>query len=140
MAEMPLADITSFLETPRHAIVGTNRADGPPQMSPVWYLYEDGLMYISILANSAKRYNLARDSRISVCVDGCHPDARSVIIYGTADLMMPGHPLEQEMTWRIIRHYHESEEDARRYADSIQGQETVLIVIEPQRIISQEFN
>ncbi len=140
MAEMTPADIDSFLQAPRHAIVGTNRADGPPQMSPVWYLYDNGRLFITVFSNSAKLHNLARDPRISVCVDGCYPDARSIIITGTADMIMHGHPLEKEMTWRIIRHYHQSEEEARRYADSIRGQETVLIVVDPQRIISQEFN
>jgi hypothetical protein len=73
-------------------------------------------------------------------VDGCYPDARSIVMTGTADLIRHGHLPEKEMTWRIIRHYHQSEEEARRYADSIREQETVLIVVDPQRIISQEFN
>jgi hypothetical protein len=34
--------IDSFLAEPRHAIVGVVRADGTPQLSPVWILYDNG--------------------------------------------------------------------------------------------------
>lgn len=140
MTAMTPSQIEAFLKAARHAIVGTNRADGPPQLSPVWYLYENGQIYISVGANTAKHRNLQRDPRISICVDGCHPDARAVMIYGTAELVDGENPLKTEMRWRIIRQYHESEQEARRYAEEVRDLPSVLVIVDPERIISQDFN
>lgn len=140
MTHMTLTQIEEFLSAPRHAIVGTNPLDGPPQLSPVWYVYEEGRLYISVLADSAKHRNLNRDSRISVCIDGCYPDYRTVIIYGTAELVETGQPLQEEMHWRIIRKYHETEEAARRYLEATREEQSVLLIVSPHRIISQDFN
>ncbi len=138
---MTPAQVEEFLELPRHAILGTNRRDGPPQLSPVWYLYEDGRVYIGVLAATAKVRNLRRDPRIGLCVDGGHPDARAVMIYGGAELIEAESPWREEIIWRINRRYHDSDEDARRYQDMSRDRgRTVLIVVIPENIISQDFN
>lgn len=137
---MTPAEIETFLKAPRHAVVGTNPVDGPPQLSPVWYVYEGGRLYISVGVDTAKHRNLRRDSRVSVCIDGCYPDFRTVMIYGTAELIDSGTPLHEDMRWRIIRQYHESEAEARRYAESTREERSVLIVVTPHKIISQDFS
>ena len=86
-ARMTPNQISAFLQAPRFAIVATNRADGPPQLTPVWYLYEDERLYLTVSLDSAKYRNLQRDPRISVCVAAEHPDARAVMIKGTAELV-----------------------------------------------------
>ena len=140
MPAMTSAEIEQFLQAPRHAIAGTNPADGPPQLSPVWYLYEAGQVYISFAIDTAKFRNLKRDPRISLCVDGGHPDARAVMIYGKVEFLAWGEPLERDMWWRIIRHYHDSEAAALRYADSVRDVPSVLAVVTIEKIISQDFN
>jgi PPOX class probable F420-dependent enzyme len=140
MPNMTPAQIEEFLDAPRHAVVGTNPRDGAPQLSPVWYVYQEGCLYISILADSAKHRNLRRDPRISVCIDGCFPDYRTVTMYGTAEFFESGHPLQEEMHWRIIRTYHETEEDARRYLEATREEGSVLLVVTPRKIVSQDFN
>lgn len=140
MKTMTQSQIEEFLHAPRHAVVGTNQVDGPPQLSPVWYIYEEGCFYISVGVETAKYRNLQRDPRISLCVDGGYPDYRTVIIYGTVRLVEAGDPSVQEMRWRIIRQYHDSEENARRYFESVRRMESVLIVVTPQKVISQDFN
>ncbi len=138
---MTQAQIEQFLEPPRHAIVGTNRRDGPPQLSPVWYLYEEGRFYISVLVTSAKVRNLRRDPRISLCVDAGHPDARAVMIYGGAELIEAESPWREELIWRITRRYYDSDEDARQFREQARDWgPTALIVVTPEKIISQDFN
>ena len=140
MTSMTPKQLNSFLQAPRHAIVGTNRPDGPPQLSPVWYLYDDGLVYISILTDTAKYRHLQRDRRIGICIDGCHPDARAVMIYGTVSFLVKGHETEARMRRRIIRHYHETEAEAQAYAERSKDWDFVLLVVTPEKIISQDFN
>jgi PPOX class probable F420-dependent enzyme len=137
---MTPVQIDTFLKAPRHAIVGTNRADGAPHLSPVWYIYQDGLLYISIGVDTAKLRNLRRDPRISVCVDGGHPDARAVMIYGTSELLEGDDPSLADTRWRIVRHYYDSDDAASRYLDSIRDYAFVIVVVTPEQIISQDFN
>ena len=140
MPEMTQSQIEEFLKAPRHAIVGTRGADGAPQLSPVWYVYEGGRMVISVGPGSAKYRNLKRDPRITVCVDGGFRDYRAVIIYGTAEIIEPGGPRQEEWRLRIIRQYHDSDEEARQYAESTAAEPAAIAVITPQRVLSQDFN
>lgn len=140
MAAMSDAQIAEFMAPPRHAIIATNRAGGPPQLSPVWYIYEAGRLYISAGLNTVKVRNLRQDPAVSVCVDGGHPDARYVICQGTIQILEPGDPLQEEMRWRIIRHYYEEEAEARRYYESMRDSPSVLLVLKPDKISSQDFN
>ncbi len=140
MAQMTQAQIDAFLAPPRHAIIATNRIDGPPQLSPVWYIYEGGKLYISAGVNAVKVQNLRRDPRVTICVDAGHPDARYVILQGAITILEPGDPLQDPTRWRIIRHYYETEAEARRYYESIRNSPSVLLVLTPDKIISQDFN
>jgi PPOX class probable F420-dependent enzyme len=140
MAQMTQAQIEAFLAPPRHAIIATNRVDGPPQLTPVWYIFEDSKMYISVGAGTVKAQNLRRDPRVTICVDGGHPDARYVILQGAVTILEPGDPLQEQMRWRIIRHYYTSEEEARRYYESMRNFPSVLLVLAPDKIISQDFS
>ena len=132
--------IDEFLSAPRHAIVATHTCSGPPQISPVWYIYEGGRLYISTEPATAKFRNLRRDPRISVCVDGGRNDVRTVMIYGLAELIEGQDPRIEEMRWRIIRHYYDSEAEARAYLKSTGEMETSLIIVTPHKVISQDFN
>jgi PPOX class probable F420-dependent enzyme len=139
MKGMSQQEMAVFLGAPRHAIVGTNAVDGPPQLSPVWYVFDNGRFYISIGTNTAKYHNLQRDPRISVCVDGGYPDFRTVMASGEAQLLPPGDPLQTEMRWRIIRQYHETEEAARKYMERVRDSDAALIVVMPEKVICQDF-
>ena len=103
-------------------------------------MYEDACFYISTTPDTAKYRNLKRDSRISICVDGGREDVRTVMIYGAAQLIEGDNPLVEEMRWRIIRHYCDSEAEAREYLATTGDIDTALIVVTPHRIISQDFS
>ncbi len=139
--EMSQAQVEQFLQVPRFAIVGTNRVNGPPQLTPMWYLYEDGRIYMSMSVSSVKYRNLRRDPRIGVCVAGEHPDARAVMIYGTADLFPENSDRYDDIHWRLTRRYHDSDEEAQSYMDSLPAEEeSALAVVTPDRIVAEDYN
>jgi len=139
MSRINQGEIDSFLQEPRHAIVGTVGRDGAPQLSPVWYIYEEGRFYIGITSDTAKYRNLRRDPRISLCIDGGRADVRTVMVAGTVELYEKSHPLQVAMRWRLISQYISDAEEARRYAESSQEWDAVLVVVTPQKIITQNF-
>ncbi|MGB5049463.1 MAG: hypothetical protein WBO46_11045, partial [Caldilineaceae bacterium] len=58
---------------------------------------------------------------------------------GTAELYEKDHPLQGAMRGRLISHYIADAEEARRYAESSQDWDAVLVVVTPQKIITQNF-
>jgi len=139
--DMSQTQVEEFLHAPRFAIVGTNRVNGPPQLTPVWYLYENGRLYVSVFVESAKYRNLRRDPRISLCIAGEHPDARAVMVYGTVELIQEDSDYFNEICWRLVRRYYDSDEEAQSYFDSeAVGGDGALVVVTPDKIIAQDYN
>ena len=62
-----------FLGQHRLAIVAAVRADGRPQLSPVYYVMNGDDLLISTTATRAKAKVVRRDGRVSVCVIGEQP-------------------------------------------------------------------
>ena len=109
-------------------------------ISPVWYAFEKEHLYFIAGVDSAKVRNLSRDPRVSVCIDGCYPDYRVVIIHGSAKLYPPDAKLTEGMRWRILRRYYETEEEALRSKELQQEMQRILIEVTPQKIIAQDDN
>jgi PPOX class probable F420-dependent enzyme len=139
--QMTSAQAQAFLDAPRHAIAAVLRPDGAPQLSPIWFLYEDKRLYFSIGLDSAKYRQLSRDPRIALCIDAGHPDARAVSISGTVEFMTDESPERADLEWRIVRRYHESDEDAHRWEASVAAEgPSALVVVSPERIIGWDYN
>jgi len=139
--DMSRGQIDAFLATPRHAIVAAQRSDGTSQLSPVWYVFEKSRLYFSTFVQAAKCRHLRQDPRIAICVDGAHPDARFVSIYGTAEILEEDSAWRAGLEWRIMRRYHDSDEATRRYEAELAGQgQSVLVVVSPERIMGWDYN
>ncbi len=133
--------VQEFLDAPRHAIAAALRPDGAPQLSPIWFLYENERLDFSTLLNGAKYRQLRRDPRIALCIDAGHPDARAVSISGTAEFMTDESPERADLEWRIVRRYHESDEDAHRWESAVATEGPgALVVVSPERIIGWDYN
>lgn len=136
------AELTEFLEEPRHAIVATARKDGSPQISPVWFLYTDNQLFFTVQSTSAKCTNLRRDPRVAICIDAGHPDARSVTFLGKVELLETeeGHPLDA-LHHRIARRYLGSEENTARYIEQAESVSAlVLVSMSPEKILARDYN
>ena len=139
MVQMSESQVESFFQTPRFAVFGTNSVDGPPQLTTVWFLYEAGALYVGIERRSVKYRNLHRDPRVALCMDGEHPDGRTVVVYGLAEVLESGTPESDRIAWRLTRRYHDTDEEARRYQESVSDLDPVLIKVTPQRIVGLDY-
>ena len=132
------ANVLDFLQDDRNAVLATNGSSGFPQLTPVWYLFEKDVLYVSAQTKTVKVRNLRRDPTVSVCVDGGRGDARYVVLRGQAELIEPG---EQQMALRrrIIGHYHDDESQAEQYYMSTQDLVGVIIALRLERIVTAGF-
>ncbi len=81
----------SFLNANRFCVVAYNRKDGPPAVTPVYYVVDGDDILISTQANRAKGRVLARNPEVTVCVltEG-EPMPRYLTLYGHATIETKG--------------------------------------------------
>ncbi len=132
------SQILEFLQADRHAILATNGRRGAPQLTPVWYIFEDGVIYVSAQTRTVKVKNLRRDPTVTICIDGGRGDARYVVLYGEAELIEPGER-QRELRWRIVRHYYDDEAEAAHYYETVKDTVGVIVTLRPERIVSMGF-
>jgi PPOX class probable F420-dependent enzyme len=66
--------------------LSTVRADGSPHVAPVWFVLDGDDLLFTTGENTVKGRNLARDGRVSLCVDDERPPFAFVILSGRAEL------------------------------------------------------
>jgi PPOX class probable F420-dependent enzyme len=86
------------------ATLGTENADGTIQLTAVWFLFEDGHLFIATSSKSRKARNLAARPKATLMVDVRKPATeRGVTAAGRADLISGEQ--SQEINRRIHRRY-----------------------------------
>jgi PPOX class probable F420-dependent enzyme len=130
---MTSEEMQSFLSKPNNAIVGVNRADGAPQLTPVWYTWDGKSFLFSTTKDRAKYFNLKRDPSISLIVDDL--DTRTyVVAYGKAEI------IEQnitELTRSIVEKYIPAEQVEKSVQAIGNDPSRVLVVLHPEKIMSR---
>lgn len=79
-----------FLKAHRLAIVGVERKDAPPQLSPVYYVMDGDELLISTTATRAKARVIRRNPRVSVCVVGEQQPFPYLTVYGRGRIEVEG--------------------------------------------------
>ncbi|WP_431772357.1 PPOX class F420-dependent oxidoreductase [Streptomyces cucumeris] len=74
-------------EGTRTGKLSTVRADGSPHIAPVWFLLDGDDLVFNTGQGTVKGRNLARDGRVSLCVDDDRPPFSFVTVQGRAELI-----------------------------------------------------
>ncbi len=98
---LPTPEAERFLRGRHVAVLTTINADGTPLQTPIWYLCQDGIIYIRTNSRSGKVRNIRRDPRVSLCVQDERPPDRGVTVKGTASVQ----PEQPELSASMSRHY-----------------------------------
>jgi len=132
-------DRDRFLAGRHVAVLGTLSEDGEPVLTPIWYLYRDGLLYMRTGDESAKALNVRRDPRVTVCVQDERPPYRSVTVYGRASV----EPGQEGLAAAISRHYLGfvgGQAYLRMGRGGVEQSAEVTIVVRPERMLTQDFS
>lgn len=128
---MSRAEIEGFLAERRNIMVAAIRRDGRPQMTPNWFVWQNGHFYISTTKTRAKYANLKRDSRVQLALD--EPEGfRSVVLDGKAEIL---EDLEAFMPFSraITTKYSGREPDAQALRERLIREKRVILEITPDR-------
>jgi PPOX class probable F420-dependent enzyme len=83
MAEFSFPEaIEEFLKEKNFLVLATARRDGSPQVTPVWYLWENGRFMINALNGRAKVSNMARDPRVAFVIQDMQRPERYIQVRG----------------------------------------------------------
>jgi len=117
----------AFLELPLLMRLGTIGADGFPQVTPVWFVFEDGRFITSTQKARVKYRNILRDPHVGASIDNESRPYRGLSLRGIAHLREDNIEVLVE---RICARYVPAEELAEMVHWVLTGQR-VLIEIEP---------
>jgi PPOX class probable F420-dependent enzyme len=126
-----------FLAEQPNMILATIRKDGRPQLSPVWFIWRDGVFLISTTPSTAKWVNLVRDQRCTGMID--QPGGGYMSITGIAELSTEDAP--HTITAEIVRKYKKGDE-YEPYMDEIRRERPTrgIISLKPDSIITRELD
>ncbi len=82
-------EVDDFLEQQPICRLATVNHDGSPHVSPLWFVWIDGALWLNSVVKSQRWVNLQRDRRISVVVDAgdTFAELRGVEMIGEASPM-----------------------------------------------------
>jgi PPOX class probable F420-dependent enzyme len=131
--DIPLSELTEFLELPLVAVLATYRRDGGVLLSPVWHQWRDGGFDVVSAPDDIKVRHLRRDPHASILVYDNEPPYRGVEIRTTAQLSeIDRADVVLEMSIRYL-----GQEAGEAYAaDSV---DSVLIRLEPGNVRTWDF-
>ena len=131
------ADLDGHLRRHRNALIATASADGAPQLTPVWYLWDGEKLSASVPGWTVKVANLRRDPRIALCVDdevaGCYATltGNAEIVDGLTD----DREAVRAATWPLLLKYLPEGEAAVRWSRIDADGDRVVIRLMPSRIL-----
>jgi F420H(2)-dependent biliverdin reductase len=91
-------DARTKLSQAKNIWVASVRPDGRPHITPVWFVWVEEKIYISLDPNSVKVRNISSNNRVSLALeDGLHP----VICEGIANLVMSPLPVSVVQQFQV---------------------------------------
>jgi PPOX class probable F420-dependent enzyme len=131
MSAEPTPEQREIIDAETIGVLSAHRRSGAAQLTPVNYAYVDGEILISITRERAKYPNIKRNSNVSFLI--VRPDWRPyVTIYGTARIE------EKDIvkgTAAIARRMRPDRELPDNFADILEQQKRVLVILTPERFV-----
>jgi uncharacterized protein len=128
-----------FLAALHVAVLSVAAADGrPPASVPIWYDYAPGgNIRINTGAASRKSKLIERAGAVTLVVQNEQPPYQYVVVEGT--VVNTTRPTPRDVREEIAIRYL-GEEGGRAFIRSMEGQDTVLFTVRPDRWITADFS
>ena len=129
---MTAEEMQKLLSKANNAIVGVNRADGGPQLTPVWYAWDGTFFFFTTTKDRIKYVNIKRDPSISLIVDDLEAH-KYIAAYGRAEIIEHDYA---ELLRPIIRKYVPADRVEQMVKATTDDPSRVLVVLRPDKIVT----
>ncbi len=121
----------AFLKGVHFGKLATLMRDGSPQLTPIWYVYENGRLIVNTTDDRTKYRNIVRDERVAFLVDNGY---EYVTVFGRG-MVAEERDAKKDIENLAIRYT--GEEKGRKAArDHFWKEDRVSIEIIPERVVS----
>jgi PPOX class probable F420-dependent enzyme len=128
----------AFLTDKRIGRLASNREDGWPHLTPIWYVW-DGDRFVLTLGKSRRHLrNIARDPHVTLCVDDdprvtdLTKSPRAVVCFGLARLL-EDEPSVREVTTKVELRYLPAEARGPELDELLWFEGRIGVEITPER-------
>ena len=129
---MTSEEMQTILSKPNNAIVGVNRADGGPQLTPVWFEWDGTSFHFTTTKDRVKYLNIKRDPSISLIVDDLEAH-KYIAAYGRAEIIEHN---VGELARPIIQKYTSGDRLEQMVKMVNNDPNRVLVVLRPDKIVA----
>lgn len=113
--------------------LGTLGSDGYPQVTPIWYLYDEGRFWITTASNRIKARNMLARPQVGFAIDSDQRPYRGISARGEAHLVAEGEAA-RPMTRRIAARYVPPER-LGAMVDTLMEAPRVVFAIDAPRVV-----
>ena len=110
----------------------TVRADGMPQPTPVWFLWDGDTFLVYSKPNARKLRNIAHDSKVALNLNCDEWGSKVVVSTGEASLDQAALPVNRNPAY--MRKYREGIKQIDMTPDSMASEYSVAIRVKPTRV------
>ena len=134
MPSMSSNEFEDFLQLPLVAILTTIRAEGSPQVTPIWYESDGEAFFCIFSKDSVKARNIRSNPSVSLCIATHDEPYQYLIVYGNGEI-------SSEDVWErclsISTRYRGAERGIQFARDLIDTGDTVVLSVRPDRLITE---
>ena len=127
---IPTPEQEALVKEEKLGVLATQKKDGTSQLSPVYYVYQEGRIVVSITKTRAKYHNIRRNSQVSICI--MKPEGRPyVTVYGRAEIE------EQDIvdgTAAVFKRFNDRALP-ENFEAGLREQQRVLVLITPEKFV-----
>jgi PPOX class probable F420-dependent enzyme len=135
MASISDPEISEFLSAgTRTGKLAFTSADGRPLVAPVWFIVEDGCLVFNTGTDTAKGRAIARDPRITMCVDLEVLPYAFVQVQGEAEVSEDPSELVRTATAIAARYVDDERAEAFGKRNGVPGE--LVVRLRPTKVIS----
>jgi len=129
------SELKGFLDKPRMAHLATSSKTGNPRVSPIWYLYEDGVFYFTTRLGRVKGKHVQENPRVALSIATDERPYRAVCAFGKAMIAKSN---RDEWLERISSRY--GKRQAKSWlASALKQPDRVVLMLKPDRILSWHY-
>lgn len=130
---MTSEEMQTLLSKPINAIVGVNRTEGGPQLTPVWFVWDGTSFIFSTTKDRVKYLNIKRNPSISLIVDDLEAH-KYIVAYGRAEIIEHN---VGELARPIIQKYVSGDRLEQMVKMVNDDPNRVLVVLRPDKIVTR---